>query len=505
MQLSLRYFLRLAVIVAGVNGLLASLDARAVEVSPDGYGQVLLYPYYTVRGGANGFNTLISIGNSTPDVKAVRLRFHEAREGAPVADFNIYLDAYAIWTGAVFATVDGAGLATANLLCTSPAVSHDATQPTPFNNVSYRDGPGDVSLDRVREGYFEVIEIGDYGSPDSLAPGYIALTAHHTPGSPPDCRKIPLDNGSQAVAPSGGLFGSALLISTLQGIDYQYAATALTHFTSAKPTAADYGTLSTSVPSLADADPATSVVVDDGGRTIQSQWSRGIDAVSAVLMEQRLQGEFVLDQGTRSATSWIVTMPTKWFYVHDAFAPQAPFTASYNSEGACETVPDLSYSGILYGRESGNNGAPIENIGVPQGWTLGRLCFASQSINFNGTGVFTTNAPYSVIPVGVQPTAFGVNNVRIQDGWLALLLDPLNATQDFLAAASRHSMISGATQIFAADGSLSSRPSSTYYGLAALGFSISAYFNGAQTDASGQIVQSSYISGTMLHGSKAVQ
>jgi len=96
--------LTISIVSAWVVGAFLALPAFGVEVAADGFGQVLLYPYYTVRGSPHAFNTLISIGNSTPDVKAVRLRFHEAREGAPVGDFNIYLNAYAVWTGAVFAT-----------------------------------------------------------------------------------------------------------------------------------------------------------------------------------------------------------------------------------------------------------------------------------------------------------------------------------------------------------------------------------------------------------------
>ncbi|MGA9335964.1 MAG: hypothetical protein WBV39_16915, partial [Rudaea sp.] len=46
--------------IAGVAGI-ASM-ANAVNLNPDGLGQVLLYPYYTVNSGQN---TLLSVVNTT--------------------------------------------------------------------------------------------------------------------------------------------------------------------------------------------------------------------------------------------------------------------------------------------------------------------------------------------------------------------------------------------------------------------------------------------------------
>ncbi len=52
-------------------------NANAVNLSSDGRGQVLLYPYYTTRTDNNGnaYTTLLSVINSTPLAKAVRVRF----------------------------------------------------------------------------------------------------------------------------------------------------------------------------------------------------------------------------------------------------------------------------------------------------------------------------------------------------------------------------------------------------------------------------------------------
>ena len=62
--------------LAGAAGLVTT--ANAVNLNPDGLGQVLIYPFYTVDGGNN---TQISVVNTTNRVKAVKVRFLEARRG----------------------------------------------------------------------------------------------------------------------------------------------------------------------------------------------------------------------------------------------------------------------------------------------------------------------------------------------------------------------------------------------------------------------------------------
>lgn len=60
----------------------------AVMLSADGSGQVLIFPYYTVRGG---HDSIFSITNSSSYIEAVRLRFRSADDGAEVLSFNAYI------------------------------------------------------------------------------------------------------------------------------------------------------------------------------------------------------------------------------------------------------------------------------------------------------------------------------------------------------------------------------------------------------------------------------
>jgi hypothetical protein len=83
--------------LAGVAGIAAT--AQAVNINPDGLGQVLIYPYYTVNGGNV---TLLSVVNTTENAKAVKVRFNEGLNTREVLDFNLYLSPFDVWTAALF-------------------------------------------------------------------------------------------------------------------------------------------------------------------------------------------------------------------------------------------------------------------------------------------------------------------------------------------------------------------------------------------------------------------
>src|SRR5512137_145025 len=105
----------LYVALAGVGALGVTGAAQAVNINPDGLGQVLLYPYYTVRTASTAvssgaYNSLLSVVNSTASVKAVKVRFLEGKNSREVLDFNLYLSAKDVWVAAVIPTAAGAGI-----------------------------------------------------------------------------------------------------------------------------------------------------------------------------------------------------------------------------------------------------------------------------------------------------------------------------------------------------------------------------------------------------------
>ncbi|TAL06675.1 MAG: hypothetical protein EPO03_06530, partial [Porticoccaceae bacterium] len=146
-------FLRSAAIAVAVTGASA---AHAVHVNPDGLGQVLLYPYYTVQ---NNFVTAIHVVNTTDQAKAVKVRFLEGKNSQEVLDFNLYLSPHDVWTGTVVPdAAAGAKITSTDKSCIAPTQIPAGGQA--FRNTKYASEDTPVNLNRRREGYVELIEMG---------------------------------------------------------------------------------------------------------------------------------------------------------------------------------------------------------------------------------------------------------------------------------------------------------------------------------------------------------
>src|SRR6266508_3184561 len=109
--------------LAGVGALGVTGAADAVNVNPNGLGQVLIYPYYTVNSDAAGntYNSLMSVVNTTDSAKAVKVRFLEGKNSREVLDFNLFLSKFDVWTAAVLPSASGgAKVITADTSCPIP-------------------------------------------------------------------------------------------------------------------------------------------------------------------------------------------------------------------------------------------------------------------------------------------------------------------------------------------------------------------------------------------------
>ena len=99
-------------VIAGLAGVAGIANmASAVDLNPDGLGQVLLYPYYTVN---NDQNTLLSVVNTTSVGKAVKVRFLEGYNSREVLDFNLFLSPFDVWAATVFPLGEATGSSTAS-------------------------------------------------------------------------------------------------------------------------------------------------------------------------------------------------------------------------------------------------------------------------------------------------------------------------------------------------------------------------------------------------------
>ncbi|MFU8832499.1 MAG: hypothetical protein ACNA7J_10120, partial [Wenzhouxiangella sp.] len=183
-------------VLAGLTGMAGMVSvSNAVNVNPDGLGQVLLYPYYSARGGND---TLISIVNTTERGKAVKIRFIEALNSREVLDFNIYLSPFDVWTAVVTATeAGGARMLTGDATCTVPyffgSPNENGVGEQLFLDFQYNaaavpsvgfagtiDG-GPSGIERTASGYIEVIEMGTFVEQPASAggEGSVAFWAKH--------------------------------------------------------------------------------------------------------------------------------------------------------------------------------------------------------------------------------------------------------------------------------------------------------------------------------------
>jgi hypothetical protein len=466
-------------VVAGLAGVAGLVNvSNALNVNPDGLGQVLIYPYYTVNAGNT---TLVSIVNTTDDVKAVKVRFLEGRNSQEVLDFNLYLSPFDVWTGGIIDRGNGAGpayLVTNDNSCTVPRIKGNPSFPNgvPFVNFEYasnNDDGGPYELERTREGHIEMIEMGrvvnngdnstvapspTVGStsaidrqtnPAAFATAALATAAIHAQsganaGIPNNCGRIEAawaTGGQWATnanldidTPNGGLFGSGSIVDVANGSNLAYNADAIEGFFVSESFANLHANPGTVDPTLGDARSSDSgeatAVIFDNGQLLQFTYTgalAGRDAVSAVFMHNEIYNEYNTSASVDADSEWVITFPTKRLHVEeiDTF-DKLPFTSDYLGDdepyddliGACEPI-NVSF----YNREERVPGnIPSELIfspPPPNVETPGlNLCFESQVVTFNqptAGEVLVGNDPSAILG-SFFPRNLNLCQVYNQDG-----------------------------------------------------------------------------------------
>jgi len=482
--------------VAIAAGLVGSINtAQAVYVNQDGLGQVLLFPYYTVEGGNN---TLINLVNTTDEVKVVKVRILEAMNSQEVLDFNLYLSPYDHWSAAITADPNGEGavIRTADTSCTVPAalastVEGELGNDIPFRNFAYSTDKINTGLDRTREGYIEVIDMGtvmDSRDPSGLQ---LATAATHVNGVPADCAALTASWSSNAgwgggtkrymSAPEGGLAGTGVIINVADGTAGSYNATALEAFTTKILNSAP-GSLN---PSLKSGDKTADVPINN--TMVNETTLNGLDAVSLVLLHDVIGNDYVLDPSINAGTDWVITFPTKRDYVagidvSGTQTPLAPFTTLWDSTltQACEPI------GITYFDREERSQQPDDLDFSPQPPAAQplSLCVEANVLTFNGSNVLSGSDRVN-------------KNLELDsafvDGWMKIDL-------------SASSLSSPAPVVAKSDGSLGDarvlEAGQKYLGLPVIGFGIQKYVNGTL---GGGSTLANYAATFKHLGSRAVQ
>lgn len=467
-------------VVAGIAGVVGLTGAvNAVNLNPDGLGQVLIYPYYTVN---NNNLSLLSVVNTTNQTKAVKVRFLESLNSAEVLDFNLYLSPFDVWTAAVASDGGtGAVLTTADRSCTVPSVFNN--QPVAFRTFEFEENAPDIlgllgtpGEARVRQGYVEMIEMGvvlNEGT-NLFNPAAAAL---HNNGVPANCTILEnawAQGGAWATlsgramnAPSGGLFGSATIVNVAQGRAATYNADAIDGFWSnaGLPNDADAnGTQNpagsqadlhrapgTIDPSLADARTGVGIAtarIFDNGFPVNIVYPSGLpDAVSAVLMARSIFNEYNLDTGLNAASEWVITFPTKRQHTYVlAGTDVRPFSDSadvdatgrrdglpFDTIGLCESI-----SFRYWDREERTTTTGVD-FSPPRPVSGLALCWEANVLAFNQT--LGANTATSILGATPALGANGVAPIIYQSGWARIEFDnPLvTGFQNYMASGLRES------------------------------------------------------------------
>ncbi|BAO43430.1 conserved hypothetical protein [Thiolapillus brandeum] len=375
------------ILSAAVLAALGAGSAQAVNLSTDGTGEVLVFPYFTVQGNEE---TLLSIVNTTNEGKVVKVRFREAYNTQEVLDFHVYLSPYDVWVAKIQDDpAGGAQVTTPDNSCTTMD-----TNPQPFVDLLFGD-TGPTGIERTREGYFTAIEIARIVNMDldgNGAQDYV----HDASGVPDNCGAIRTAwlNGTMAAnatvdQPTGGLMGTLGIINVQSGTEVTVPATVLENFLDTPQHVAP-GSLR---PDWQDANPNSVVMTSDSSNGSVSvyadAWATGEDAVSAVLMASALMNEYTVNPATEASTAWIVTFPTKTLYVNGG-AARAPFTHTFAGDTDGDGVACEEIGVSLWNREEQQREVTGSLVSPPPPSQTLSLCYEANVIQFgDSSNVFS--------------------------------------------------------------------------------------------------------------------
>ncbi|MBL8300118.1 MAG: hypothetical protein JNN30_17405 [Rhodanobacteraceae bacterium] len=416
----------------------ASLPASAVYVNPRGTGQVLLFPYYTVNAQQQ---TMFSVVNTTDRSKLVEVSFRESYNGRVVLRFDVVLSPHDTWTVTTFDRDDqeerGAAIGLRDNSCTVPDIDvwtgniggAPFQQLLPFDYTGDAQDGGPTTNDRMREGYFHVVERGELIGDLATAATQRRCSAFQ------DLRAIAAS--SRVTPPTGGLRGSFAVVNVGQGTLLGGNATAIEALSTTPLVSA------TLEPAAYDALAA----VNAGGEAVRAQTfvngklleltfppNRAVDAISAVLMTDSLFADVSREASLGSNTEWVITAPTKRFHTDAARAKTqlAPFTNSFNTTHPAASCSNFSTT--LYDRQGRAITLSSDPQGTPPPGALPQfaLCHATDVVSF-GPAFGSNGSPVLGAKVG---THIGNPTPAAETGALTLALGVNGEARSYLPAGS---------------------------------------------------------------------
>jgi len=493
-----------------VTAAAVSVGASAqMYVNNDGIGEILLFPFYSAE---NGNVTNINLVNTTSHGKAVTVGFIEGENSQEVLDFNVYMSPGDHFSMGVSATADGGGqVVTNDNTCTVPSFTPGT--PEPFRSTLYQGDKSataptfdNTSIARTAVGYVEVIEMGqivngvgayfkaDGKASDKAANAMLAAITHDSTGKPKDCT-LPNSAWSKAAggvlgpwlkeaAPvaegglglergraymsttwqGGGLYGYAGVVNANDATAFGEDAIAIDNAV-ATP-AADGGWALHYEPGDTDPDfndtalNTSSTVSNINVVTTYDYAPSTVDAVSGLFQTDELMNDYVTDTDILAQTDWILTFPTKTFYVNGqgklAKRAAEPFWDLWDGQAACEYAKlsplDREESTPAPAPGSGPDFSPAPPGKDPEVYDL-PLCKEVTIVQFGSASAVKTNN----LAVGVA------DQLSAADGWATISFDPAN--------------LSTAAKAKADDDRLLGDEATALRGLPVVGFAVQTYGN----------------------------
>jgi len=503
-----------AAVLAGLTGVAGMVSvSHAVNLNPDGLGQVLLYPYYSARGGND---TLISVVNTTSDAKAVKVRFIEALNSREVLDFNLYLSPFDVWTSVVTADESGGRgiMRTADTSCTVPyfvgnsadGVGEQEFLTFQFTGDNFDAGP--QTAERTASGYLEILEMGSIPEGSSFfdAIEHVNGVPRSGPGFGAPCDVIvgawqnggtwDVDSSAGLDTPGGGLFGTGSIINVDDGTLVAYDATAIDGFWGPEQIAHTNPGVVT--PNLNSSNNTTSNVFANG-QVVTDDWSFGVQALNATIMFDKMMNEYNVNPAIGTRSEWVVTFPTKGFHTDRGFGgniiggsttPIPPFTDLWalredlSLSPACESM-DLDF----WNREEGTEqqGLIVSPPPPVQGF---QLCREVNIIRFASSGGVPAQTEILKEPQR-SSDALTFTNFNLPSGFN-------NGWLQFNFGNVPSSAGGGARVATAEDGT-------QYFGLPTIGFWAQRFTNGELVLDSGDTVLSNYAGAFDHKGTRRIE
>ncbi|WP_347262091.1 hypothetical protein, partial [Rudaea sp.] len=325
----------------------------------------------------------------------------------------------------VVAAGEGAALFTNDASCTVPKLPSTLAEALAFSTKNFNAGSlqgedtGPTGAARTREGHVEVIEMGTVTNATRSTWNSIKdkLDGSH------DCTQVlsawaeggywRSDARTDIGPANGGLSGSATIVNVPLGTVQSYNADAVGQFY-LDGSAGEHSAPEALTPNIASGTSLNAQVYPND-KPVNLTFSRGLDAVSAVFMVETFVNEYWTGGGTAASSEWVITYPTKRFYVDPYYVGGnaiAPFSEAFGSR--VRGVSRMAVSVAPYDRE-GHGSVGINFPGPDPKNPL--LSYETQVVPFRGQSIGVPSLVFAsnLVPFDIPPQIGNSSN-----GWTFL-------------------------------------------------------------------------------------